>query len=121
MTNHSSAQASIEYIQYLRIVLNENQSDISQEQYQKITAYLDDIERVLQELYQTKDQAMNVFLELSIKVENTNNESLKARIKEIDPQFTDKNDRQTTIISELTSDLDVVIKNIRACLSCKEK
>ena len=71
------------------------------------------------DLYDIKDRAENLFITFKKTTETSNNEPLKNRLREIEHLFTKIQEwKSENIYSMMTSNFDIIIKSIRACLWC---
>jgi len=122
MTTSSSVIATLDDVQYLEVLLSKNEHELSEEQIVTVRLYLWAIQEYLLVLHKDAETLTWMFTQFKENAEKWNNELLKKRLNELSVVFETENEwEQKIIISELTTDLDVVIKNIRACLSCKTK
>lgn len=103
------------------IIIKTNEDTIILTQEEKILAYeyLKKVNKELMDLYDIKDKVENLFITFKKTSENSNNESLKNRLREINQLFTKIQEwKRENIYSMMTSNFDIIIKNIRACLWC---
>jgi hypothetical protein len=105
--------------QYLAMLLEKHQQEISPSEYQIIYDYIAVVQKNVDKQIQTHQQASDLFSDFKKQTEHSANQQVKERIKDMEHGFvTNSAAQDSMIISEFTTDMDVIIKNMRACLKC---
>jgi len=114
----SGAMALTQDVSFLENLVVKKEDDLTQEELDEISNYLAPIREQLIEL-----EEINVILAGKTKPYNDTDDSvrgdlLKTQIKMIDEIVKSKNEIEP-LVSTSTNDLNTIIENLRACLSCK--
>lgn len=108
-------------VQYLRIIIAKWEEKLTKEEKELATKYLDNTESHILKLESIKDDIERLFDNMYQQLKNTKNNILKDRLDALKEIVYQSVWGKKLIISKMTSDLDTVITNIRACLSCQKK
>jgi len=112
------------YISYIESSIKKSETKLSKEEYQQILDYITLVKSELSDLYKIKDRLTELysnFKEKTIDVAWQWTQVFTA-FENMSPYFFTRADvEKENIISLMTNDLNIVIKNIRACLWCTYK
>ena len=116
----SGALAISQDITYLESLIVKDDSKLSLEEKQTTELYLNSIKEKMSELEALYDKTKEYFDKIKKSSHTGANEILKNRLNEIESIIYAKGD-SSIITSRMTSDLNLVIENMRQCLGCLRK
>jgi len=116
----SGAMALSQDLDYLDNLVVKKEDLIKPEEREVISEYIATIKTQVLKLEEIYDQIKNKFENLKQGNSSSHNELLNEKLKEID-KIINSQSTQQIITSTATNNLNVVIENIRACLSCTEQ
>lgn len=119
-TTESGIMAIRDDVQYLELKIDKDTNILTLEEKNKAKEYLSTIKKELMDLYKIKDQVDELYQNFKKQIQKSNNQEIKNKLNEIEPLFKEQMEewKKENIISLMTNDLDIVIKNIRQCLGC---
>lgn len=107
-------------LDYLKNIIDKKKNLLSNEEKTLLNEYLDTIHAQMTKLEEIYAKIVNRFGKIKESIHAKQGSPLKGKIDEIANIISNKSEQQV-IITNLSSDLDVIIKNMRACLSAKTK
>ena len=116
--------SSNSYITYIESWIRKWKNKLTKEEYDSLNEYIIRVNKELGTLYDIKDKLTTLYEDFKNKIIDKyfDNTELKERFESMSPYFFTKADvEKENIVSLMTNDLDIVIKNIRQCLWCKNK
>ena len=116
--------SSNSYLTYVESGIKKWKNKLTQEEYDSLNEYIIWVKKELDDLYGIKDKLTALYEDLNNKTVDKyfDDTDLKQRFESMSPYFFTKADvEKENIVSLMTNDLDIVIKNIRQCLWCKYK
>ena len=115
--------SSNSYLIYIESEIRKWKNKLTKEEYNSLNEYILRVHKELDDLYGIKDKLTARYRNLKDKIIDKyfDNTELKERFESMSPYFFTKADvEKQNIVSLMTNDLDIVIKNIRECLWCKK-
>ena len=119
-----SIVSSNSYLTYVESWIRKWKNKLTQEEYNSLNEYIVRVNKELDDLYGIKDKLTTLYEDFKNKIIDKyfDNTELKERFESMSPYFFTKADvEKENIVSLMTNDLDIVIKNIRQCLWCKDR
>ena len=113
----SGALALSQDLSYLDNLIVKREDELKPGEKIILTEYIGSIRQQMIKLQTIYDQVKNKFTAMEQGYTNTNNDQLKDKLGQIS-QIINTQATQQTITSTVTNDLNVIIENIRECLSC---
>ena len=116
--------SSNSYLTYIESGIKKWENKLTQEEFNSLNEYIIKVNKELTDLYGIKDKLTVLYEDFKDKIIDKyfDNTELKERFESMSPYFFTKADvEKENIVSLMTNDLDIVIKNIRQCLWCKNK
>lgn len=116
--------SSNSYLTYLESNIRKWKTKLTDDEYNSLDGYIGKVKTELDDLYWIKDRLTTLYetLKKDIIDKYFSNTLVENRFEEMKPFFFTKADvEKENIVSLMTNDLDIVIKNIRQCLWCKDK
>ena len=105
-----------------KIETAKKEGKLTEEEYKLLSEYMVKVHKELDDLYAIKDRLMILYKEMEKYIDNFKGTELEQRFKGMSPCFFTKADvEKKNIVSLMTNDMDIVIKNIRQCLRCRGK
>ncbi|MEI6191241.1 MAG: hypothetical protein WCP24_02650 [bacterium] len=116
----SGALALSQDLAYLENIIVKNENKISKEQRKMLSDYLGEILSQMSILEDVYSRIKEHFEKINKSVHVIKNEILKARLKEIE-RILYQNDEDVSLITRVTSNINLIIENMRQCLGCLSK
>lgn len=116
--------SSNSYLTYIESNIIKSKNKLTDVEYFSLTEYMDKVKKELDDLYLIKDKLTTLYEDFKGKIIDKyfKNTEIEQRFCWMSPYFFTKADvEKENIVSLMTNDLDIVIKNIRQCLWCKDK
>ena len=116
--------SSNSYLTYIESGIRKWKNKLKKEEYDSLNEYILGVDKELSDLYGIKDRLTILYEDFKNKIIDKyfNNTEIEQRFESMSPYFfTKANVEEENIVSLMTNDLDIVIKNIRQCLWCKDK
>lgn len=116
----SGAMALSRDLEYLEELVVKNDSKLSFDDKEKVTIYIDYIRKKMKALESSFQKVKEYFDKVNNSSHLISSEPLKDRLAEI-KKIVYSTDNNEVIITQLTSNLDLIIENMRQCLGCTRK
>lgn len=113
----SGALALSQDLNYLDNLIVKREDELKPGEKTLLTEYITSIRQQMIKLETIYNQVKNKFVVLEQGQLNTSNDQLKDKLVQIS-QIINTQSSQQTITSTITNDLNIIIENIRECLSC---
>lgn len=113
----SGAQALSQDLNYLNNLVVKRADELKPEEIILLNQYITNIRLQTTKLQVIYDQVKNKFISMKQGNKTTKNDQLKSKLEEIE-KIINTEAAQQTITSIVTNDLNSLIENMRACLSC---
>ena len=117
---NSGALALSRDLEYLEELIIKNDSKLSVEDKAKVTTYIDSIRQQMKGLESSFQKVKEYFDKVKKSSHLISSEIMKDRLAEVE-KIIYSTDNNAMIISQLTSNLDLIIENMRQCLGCVRK
>ncbi|HPU95039.1 MAG TPA: hypothetical protein PK398_02580, partial [Candidatus Gracilibacteria bacterium] len=113
-----------EDVDHLESILHKRKEELSETEFGIAQAYIEAVKVKVLDMYSLRDRLVKEFTVLDESAKQTSeiSDSLKSRFQEFRKLFMiESSERQVTLKSTMTGDLEDVIPHIRQCLGCQSK